>query len=99
MYHLNWAQTVYQFIFGIILASVVIRTKRLWYAMILHFINNFIVITYTYIASDENYATFDNWQTILAMCAVAILGTLFIVAIVKSLSVKGEDGNGKQARP
>ena len=94
IYHLNWAQLVYQFIFGIILASIVVRTKRLWYAMILHFINNFIVITYTYIVGDTGTLAF-NWQTIFIMFTVAIMGSLFAIAIVKSLSVKGEEKNRK----
>ena len=94
IYHLNWAQTLYQFILGAILAVIVIRTGRFWYAIILHFINNFIVITYTYIASEVHTVTF-NWQTIVIMLFLATAGTMFIIAIINRLSIKGDTQNRK----
>ena len=88
VYHLNFAQTLYQFILGVVLACVVIRTGRLWYAIVLHFLNNFIVITYIYVTDGAVHST--NWGGLQIFIALflASVGTLVIVELIKMLNVK-----------
>ncbi|MCL2851253.1 MAG: CPBP family intramembrane metalloprotease [Firmicutes bacterium] len=86
LFHLNPAQTVYQFFFGIVLALVYLRTKNMWYPMLLHFVNNFAIITYTYITRTmaDDHIVF-NWQIVLSMWVLAIVGTLVVISMVKLL--------------
>lgn len=44
-------QTVHQFILGIVLAIAFLITDNIWIPILIHFFNNFIAITYTYIYS------------------------------------------------
>ncbi|MCL2540101.1 MAG: CPBP family intramembrane metalloprotease [Firmicutes bacterium] len=47
--HGNIQQTAYTFFLGIMLGYVVYKTRSLWAGIILHFVNNFIVITFMYL--------------------------------------------------
>ncbi len=49
--HGNAEQTVHQFIIGIILGVIFYKTKNLWLCVIIHFFNNFVAITLTYLMS------------------------------------------------
>lgn len=84
LFHLSPAQTVYQFFFGLILAWVYFRTKNLTIPIILHFINNFLIITYEYITQSFGYEL--NLDTItggaLAMLAVSMMTLLLVGGVV-----------------
>ena len=104
LFHLNPSQTVYQFILGIVLAVVVLKTGKLMYAMILHFVNNFSILTYTYIAGNVLVIDWSAFVIVLAV-VLAVISALFIVALVKelgknkdaSLPNKYVEGEGRQA--
>lgn len=49
-------QTVHQFILGIVLAISLLLTNNLVIPMFIHFFNNFIAVTYTYIAYGDSVA-------------------------------------------
>ena len=94
-FHLNWSQTLYQFILGLILAYVVVRTGKLWYAIILHFINNFLVITYTYIAtvnSHEISLQLNYFEltptTLFSTFFLALIGGIAIISLLRLLNEK-----------
>lgn len=44
LYHQNAQQTIYQFILGVILAYVVIKTGRVYISMLIHFFSNMAVV-------------------------------------------------------
>lgn len=44
LYHMNLAQTVYQFFVGATLCFIAIRTKNLCYVMLMHLLNNVIAV-------------------------------------------------------
>lgn len=50
-------QTVHQFLLGIVLALVFLATNNLWVTMLIHFFNNFIAVTYSYIAYGDSAST------------------------------------------
>ena len=48
VYHGSWSQLVYQFLMGIWLAWIFVKTNQIGWTMLIHFINNAFIITYTY---------------------------------------------------
>jgi len=47
--HGNLAQFVYPFIMGLVFSMIVLRTGNLLYSMIVHFVNNSLVIVFSYV--------------------------------------------------
>ena len=45
--HMSPLQTVHQFFLGLVFAYIVIETRSLWSAVLLHFVNNFIAVILT----------------------------------------------------
>jgi len=89
LFHMNPAQLVYQFILGIVFAIVVLKTGNLVLAMLLHFLNNFFVITYTFITGSDRLAFSWDATTIIATILLAFLGAVVIM---------GQLGNLKKER-
>jgi len=90
LFHGNVDQTIHQFILGIICAVVVLKTGNLVYAMVLHFLNNFIWLTaYTFIGSSLESAPW-NPLTAVVMVVLAGLGVLMLVGLVKALKPHDE---------
>lgn len=56
-YHKNLAQLIYQFIAGVTLALIVIRSGSVIPAIIIHFLNNAVVLTVAFIDSSLNLLT------------------------------------------
>ena len=78
--HANIQQTVYTFFLGVVLGFVVYKTKSLWAGIIIHFINNFMVVTSMYFAKlgwlDSSTPTIDGAFIAYAFGACAIGGGL-----------------------
>ena len=85
LFHLSPGQTVFQFVLGVVLALVVLRTGKLVYAMILHFINNFSILTYTYIAGDVTLLLEWNVVTVAITVVLAVVSILFIRELLGKL--------------
>lgn len=83
LFHLSPAQTVYQFIFGIVLALVYLRTKNMLVPMLLHFVNNFAIITVIYFGGGDTEFAF-NAYTIITLIVLALVGSFVILNLVKS---------------
>ncbi len=49
LYHLNLSQLIYQFIYGLFLGFLTLLVKSVIPAIISHFINNFVILTCTYL--------------------------------------------------
>lgn len=72
LFHMNILQTVYQFIFGIVLAIVLLISGSIFATIIMHFLNNLIVIIYSsYLQDKINLDKIGNW--LYATDFVAIL--------------------------
>ena len=88
-------QTVHQFILGIILALVFLVSNNLWVPIIIHFLNNFIAVTISYIsygnsaevsnASTETVEMFLTDYLIYAVISAGISAVL-IYLLLKALS-------------
>ena len=84
-FHLTLVQFVYQFILGVVLAFVYMRTGNLIHAIILHFVNNFFIITYTFIAGSDQMLYCWDAMTIVTAILLAVVGTATIISLVVGL--------------
>lgn len=101
-------QTIHQFIVGLILGYVFIKTKNLWLGVIIHFFNNFISVTLTYMSSFftsdtavEEIASSGNnpwiiWtlQFVIAIMS-AVAGYIVVSYLIKKMLKEDENINGK----
>lgn len=71
-------QTVHQFILGIILAIAFLISNNLWVPILIHFFNNFIAVTFTYIAYGDSASTATETAEIY-------LGEYFIYAVISAV--------------
>lgn len=71
-------QTVHQFILGIVLALAFLVTNNLWVPILIHFFNNFIAVTYAFIAYGDSASTEVEVTEIY-------LSQYFIYAIISSV--------------
>jgi len=82
MYHFSMYQLVYQFALGILFACIVYYTGSVIYSMIAHFLNNFLVILFTY-TGVLGAITPVSWGigSVLMAIGCAILGAALIVGL------------------
>jgi len=92
-FHLTLVQFVYQFILGVVFALVYLRTGNIMHAILLHFVNNFFIITYTFIAGNDYMSYTWNALTIVTAILLAIIGTFAIIGLVKSLKKENHARN------
>jgi membrane protease YdiL (CAAX protease family) len=90
-YHMNIGQTVYQFIMGVIFACIYLKTSNILYPMLAHFINNFFIVTYTFIAGSDYLAYSWDFASISAMIVLAIGGMSVIMRLVQSLEKENHE--------
>ena len=83
LFHGNLQQLIYPFVLGIVLGFVFTRTGSLMLSIILHLVNNFIVITCTFVENITgfSFALQNTWWLPLVgiACAVATFAICFIV--------------------
>ena len=95
--HSSVEQTVYPFFVGIVLALLMLRTNNIIYPIILHFLNNAIVVVMNYIYYQNGIAesfTLSLYNILFAI-ALAILSVLCVVITFK-LILKNKDKKKKQ---
>lgn len=78
--HQNLQQLIYPFLLGSVMAWIVLRTGSLFSSMIVHFINNFLVILFAYLKNVANFslALPNTWWFYL----IAVILLLLTVAII-----------------
>ena len=96
--HTSPLQTVYPFIFGILLALVYVVTKNILVPIILHFINNFIVVTTQFIANfyPASEKTLGFLYVILIGISMAIVACVAIFYILKLLKAVNKNKDNKE---
>jgi large-conductance mechanosensitive channel len=108
--HGNPDQTIHQLLLGIMLAYMVWETRNIWVSILVHFFNNFLAITITYLSSaiassntlaesaTEEAATAVTWTdiayTYVLGAAIAALAIYFIIKIVARIKTQSEKVNG-----
>lgn len=91
--HFSIYKTFYQFILGVVLALLVHYTGSIVYSMIYHFVNNFIIILFSYISPTKSLFEFTFWGakeiilTIVFLIVAALIAYLFF-KILKNYTYK-----------
>ncbi len=100
LFHFNLAQSIYPFLYAIVLGLVVRKTGNIYYAMIMHFTNNLLTIIMSYFGWGEALAQF-SWQNIGILAAIAVSGLAifytsyaFILKFSKENTLKKKDFSG-----
>ncbi len=83
LYHHSWSQTVYQFLMGIWLAWIFIKTHQIGWTMLIHFINNAFIITYTYFAGNGNDVFNLSVLNIILSVGLAVATTAVVWLLIK----------------
>lgn len=98
--HGRLEQLVYPFILGIILGVVVLRTKSVVASMIVHFCNNLIVVTLTFVEKMKGFNFMPSSVWLFWVLAVVLLfvtfGLLFIIDKFYFKKHQKEDGEEYQ---
>ena len=95
LFHGNASQTIYQFILGVVLAYVVVLTKNLLSAMVLHFTNNFVVLLINYIQRGTAQEVINFTPTYIAVSIVVAIVTAGVIALVVWLFKRRKKGEAE----
>ena len=88
LYHCSFAQTVYQFIYGVALAILVIKSKSILPAVLSHFLNNLMILTFNYLKIN-----IDLFNPYLIIVGIALLCAFCV--IICCINKKEVKNNGK----
>ena len=104
--HQNPDQTVHQFLLGILLALAFNYTNSIWMPMLIHFFNNFIAVTYSFIAygdSDPNavvttveISLFEYLLFAIITLAIGVALLYFIFKLLNNINIKKVNDNKLQ---
>ena len=93
--HSSVEQTVYPFFVGVVLALLMLKTNNIIYPIILHFLNNAIVVVANYISYMSSSAsvftlTVYNILFAIALLILSILCVLIVFKIILKLKIKSK---------
>ena len=110
--HQNLQQLVYPFLLGSIMAWIVLRSGSLFSSMLVHFINNFLVILFTYLSNVTSFSLELAGEWWFYLLALLLLGVTFAIIYLidrfvykhkseenlesESQDQKGENGGAKK---
>ncbi|MEG1751874.1 MAG: type II CAAX endopeptidase family protein [Clostridia bacterium] len=88
--HGNLLQMVYPFVLGILLALILLKTKNLLACMLVHFVNNFVVVTATYITTitKSTFVPALSPLFIIVSIVFAVASMLASLMLIKKLKTK-----------
>ena len=82
IFHKNPAQTAYQLVIGVTLALLAIKSGSIIPSILYHFINNFYIVTYYFLAPD-GYAFDESVQIVLCVLGVIAYALCVLYLIFK----------------
>ncbi len=85
LYHCSLTKLVYQFIYGLILGLLFVKTNNLILPIITHFLNNFIILTVNFIGF-----TIDLFNPIFIASGIFVLAVC-VFFLVKNLKLKNKE--------
>lgn len=84
--HGNASQLVHQFLIGTVFAMVYFITGSLWSSIIVHFVNNTVVILIEFFLGSEILLPLPIWGTVLVFIAMAIVGLAALYSLLRLLT-------------
>ena len=84
--HFNLAQLIHQFIVGLVLGYVYVKTKNLIYCMVIHFVNNAVaIVTETFFPALNNLATLSAVSTLI-LITLTLAGATCLYLSLRTLT-------------
>lgn len=83
IYHMSWSQLTYQFLMGIWLAWIFIKTHQVAWTMLIHFINNAWIVSYTYLAGNGNDVFILSAGNTILSISLAVVTTVAMFFLIK----------------
>ncbi|MBO4823343.1 MAG: CPBP family intramembrane metalloprotease [Clostridia bacterium] len=83
IYHQAWSQLIYQFLMGIWLAWIFMKTHHIGWTMLIHFINNAFIVTYTYFAGSGNDVFTLSAGKIILSVSLAVVTSVAVFFLIK----------------
>mgnify|MGYP003308440219 CR=1 FL=1 len=83
LYHWSWSQVVYQLLMGIWLAWIFMKTRNIGWAVLIHFINNAFIVTYTYLTGVGDSVFELNAGNIILSISLAVVTTIVVIFLIK----------------
>lgn len=83
LYHWSWSQVVYQLIMGIFFAWIFLKTNNLVWTILIHFINNAFIVTYTYFAGSGDAVFALTAGNIVLAIGTALFATAAVTLLIK----------------
>ena len=83
LYHWSWSQLVYQLIMGIFFAWIFLKTNNLLWTILIHFINNAFIVTYTYFAGSGDAVFALSAGNIVLAIGSALVATAAVTLLIK----------------
>lgn len=105
--HFSIFQTVYQLILGVVLSLILLFTNSLLLTMLMHFLNNFLIVFISYLSQGKSVFEFANFgvleivlSIVIFLVGVAIVCLIFyfikrLVKDGKNSKIKEDEINGK----
>lgn len=82
VFHLSATQFLYPFLFGILLAIIMLKTKNIWYCIIVHGVNNLFTVTLQFLTHNQSGVQFvHNNVALFSAIVLALLWVLLVVFI------------------
>ncbi len=97
--HMSINQSIYQFVLGVVLCLIVYFTGSIFYSMVAHFVNNFLIVLVTYIQTSRGIESvtkmsWSAWEVVIAiaimLATVALITTIFYLWYKKAPPAKEE---------
>ena len=96
--HGNPEQTVHQFIIGLVVGYLFLKSGNIWLGVIVHFFNNFIAVTQIYLLSMVTVSapagvvvestTVSPWVSLIVSLVIALIVAYFGLLVIKFLFKK-----------
>lgn len=85
--HQNLQQFFYQLFLGGVMAYIVLKTGSILYTMILHFINNFVVLLTTYLSDGaDSVVDYSNAWNIIYPILLAVGAVVIVLLLIKLIN-------------
>ncbi len=97
LYHFSITQLLYQFVFGVLFSGIYYLSKSVIPGIILHFLNNFLVLTLTFFKLEE---VINSWliQVGVIVAGCLMLSAFIVFGIIKVMKKREEHVIDKKAR-
>lgn len=93
VFHLSATQFIYPFLFGVLLATIMIKTKNIWYCVTMHFFNNLVSITINFINHSAETTEFahSTGNLIYSIVALALWVLMMWLLLRKKTALRDAD--------